>query len=332
MDIRKPASLKATAAQRLEAAPQHRQISLIYAGMTVACAALITIVNYILDLRIDQTGGLSNMSTRTLLTTLRTMLPLALSMFLLCLDVGYFSAMLRISREQYASPHSLRAGFERFWPLLRYTVFQGLIFFSLMFAAAYFSVQIFLLTPLSRGTMEILMPLTQETGTVDPNAIADMPIYAELMESMVPVLIMTAVLYAALCIPVVYQYRMTHYVILDKPGLGALNAMRESRKMMRRNRFKLFRVDVSLLLYHGLCFLASLLCYGEELLPMIGISLPFPEAVSYFLFYALFLAAEFGIYYFLRSRAEVTYALFYEAIKPQPPKSEGIVLGNIFQM
>lgn len=332
MDIRHISSMKSQAAQRLEAAPQQKQISLIYAGITVAAAALVTVINYILGLQIDQTGGLSNMGTRTMLSTLSTMLPLALSMFLMCLDVGYIAAMLRISREQYASPNSLRAGFDRFWPLLRYTILQSLIFFGLMFVAAYFSVQFFLLTSLSRSTMEILVPMAQETGAVDPTAIMDDAVYAELMQSMLPVLIMTAVLYAALCIPIVYQYRMTYYVLLDKPGMGAMAAMRESRKMMRRNRFRLFLVDLSFWWFHGLCFLASALCYGDEILPALGVQLPFSETVSYFVFYALFLAMEFGIYYFLRNRVEVTYALAYEAVKPEPPKTEGIVLGNIFQM
>lgn len=331
MDIRNISSMKATAAQRLNNAGQQKKISLIYAGITVASAVLITVVNYILGLQIDQSGGLSNMGTRTLLSTLRTMLPLALSMFLMCLDVGYIAAMLRISRDQYTSPNTLRAGFERFWPLLRYTILQSFIFIGIMFVSAYVAVQVFLLTPLSQNTMAILLPMA-EAGILDPATIADDAIYGELMLSMLPALVMTGILYAVLCIPIMYQYRMTYYVLLDKPGMGAMAAMRESRKMMKRNRFKLFRVDVSFWWYHGLCFLASLICYGDDLLPMLGIALPFSETVSYFLFYALFLVMEFGIYYLIRNRVEVTYALAYEALKPEEPKNDGIVLGNIFQM
>ena len=39
----------------------------------------------------------------------------------------------------------------------------------------------------------------------------------------------------------------------------------------------------------------------------------------------------FGIYWRLRNRAEVTYALVYDTFRPQE-QGGGAVLGNIFQM
>ena len=332
MNIHNISHLKETAGARLDQAGQRRPIALIYAGITVAASALITVVNYVLKLQIDQTGGLANMGTRTLLSTVSTMLPLALSVFLMCLDLGYMAAMLRVSRGQYASPNSLRAGFERFWPLLRYTIVQGLIYFGLMFLSVYIAVQVFLLTPLSQPAMAILIPMTQDMEVLDAAALMENPAYNDLMISMIPVLVMTFLLYALLAIPVAYRYRMTRYVLLDKPGIGALAAMRESKKMMLRNRFSLFRVDLSFWWFYALSFLASCVCYGDSLLPMVGIDLPFPAAVSYFLFYGLYLAAMFGIYYCLRGHVEVTYALAYEALKPEEPKNNEIILGNIFQM
>ena len=83
MNIRNISSLKETAAQRLDQAVQQRRISAIYAGITVGASALVTVVNYALSLKIDQTGGLSNMGTRTILSTVSTMLPLMLSVFLM---------------------------------------------------------------------------------------------------------------------------------------------------------------------------------------------------------------------------------------------------------
>ena len=331
MNIRNISSMKQTAAQRLDQANQHRQIALIYAGITVGASALVTLANFLLDLRIDQTGGLANMGTRTILSTISTMLPLVLSAFLMCLDVGYIGAMLRISRGQYASPDSLRIGFDRFWTLLRYTIIQGAIFIGLMILSVYLAVQIFLLTPLAKPVMELLAPLAQ-AGPIDPVALVDSPIYDELIRNLIPVLVISGIVYLVLAIPVAYQYRMSYYVILDKPGRGALAAMRESKKMMRRNRFNLFRVDLSFWWFHGLCLLASLVCYGDSLLPMIGINLPFPETVSYFVFYFLYLAAQFGIYFYLRNQVEVTYALAYESLKPEEPRNNAVVLGNIFQM
>jgi hypothetical protein len=66
-------------------------------------------------------GGLGNIGTRSILSSLQTMLPLVQSVVILCLDVGFMAAMLRVARGQYVSQNTLRLGFDRFWVMLRYT-------------------------------------------------------------------------------------------------------------------------------------------------------------------------------------------------------------------
>ena len=77
--------------------------------------------------------------------------------------------------------------------------------------------------------------------------------------------------------------------------------------------------------------LASLLCYGDVLLSLVGVNLPWSGTVSYYLFFVLYLAAQFAVYYLLRSRAEVSYAIAYDAIRPKENQSGGVALGSIFQ-
>ena len=89
--------------------------------------------------------------------------------------------------------------------------------------------------------------------------------------------------------------------------------------MMKRNGFALFRLDLSLWWYFLLTALASAVGYGDVLLPMVGITLPWPETVSYFLFYGLFLVIQFAIYYFFGNRVGITYALAYDSLLPQNP-------------
>ena len=101
--------------------------------------------------------------------------------------------------------------------------------------------------------------------------------------------------------------------------------------MMRRNRLKLLRVDISLWWFYAAVLLANVIGYGDTILPMLGVSLPMSEDAAYYLFYALSLAILFAVYYFLRNRAEVTYALVYDDLRPKE-KQDGVVLGNIFQM
>ena len=121
-------------------------------------------------------------------------------------------------------------------------------------------------------------------------------------------------------------------LIIDKPAVGALMALRESKKMMRGNRFQLLKLDISLWWYYLALAAATVILNGDVLLPMLGVELPIPETVAYFGFYALYLAASFAVHLFLRNRVEVCYALAYDGVKPEQKQDGGVVLGNIFQM
>lgn len=332
MNIRNTKELKTFASQRLEAARDEKHIVLIYSALALGIVALTTVVNYLLGLKIDQSGGLGNLGTRSFLSTLQTVLPLVQSVAVMCLDVGYIAAMLRIARGQYASPQSLRLGFDRFWVLLRCAVIRGLIYVAILFAAVYLSTMLYMITPLSRSAMEILMPLMSSTTVLDSGIVIDDATYTQLVASMWPLFLICCAVFCAAATPVMYRYRMANYVIIDHPGLGAIAALRESRKMMKGNCFQLFKLDLGLWYYYAALLIASIICYGDMILPMLGVNLPFSEDAAYFIFYALCLALEFGIYYFLRNRAEVAYALAYDAVKPEEKKDSGVVLGNIFNL
>ena len=322
--------LKKNASERVAAAEHSKKIVLIYAGIISVLAALVTVVNFTLNLQIAQTGGLSNMGLRTVLSTNQSVLPMVQSMVVKCLDIGYVAAMLRISRQQYASEQTLKLGFDRFWVMLRYTLIQGGIFMLAGFAAFWVSMQVYLITPFSNSLLSMVTP-----EMADPNVIMQMlqdPVFSvQVTSAMLPLLLMFGVLYAALCIPISYSLRMSRYVIIDKPGQGAMFAIRESRKMMKGSCIRLFKLDVSLWWWFAISFGATLLAYGDSLLPMLGISLPFSPDVAYLLFYFLYLIVQFIACYFLRNHVEVVYAQVYNALKPRE-KDTGVVLGNIFQM
>jgi len=335
MNIRDIRELKNTAAQRLGAAPQRSSLVLIYAGLSVGLSALVTVVSYCLGLKISQTGGLSNIGLRSVLSTIQTMLPMAQGLVMLSLELGYLNAMLRISRAQYASPNSLRMGLDRFWPLLRTTLLKAAIYIGIFMLSTYLAIQIFLITPLSNDALEIvsgMMDGLNSTAALDAALMLDDATYMAFSRAMLPLLPIMAIVCLAMIIPVFYQYRMVNYVLIDNPGIPALLLLRESRKLMKRNRFALFRLDVSLWWYYLLSLLASVVAYGDMLLPMVGISLPFSETVGYFLFYGVYLVLQFGILWLFLNRISVIYALAYEALLPEKPKDNGVVLGNIFQM
>ena len=329
MDFRE---MKATAAQRLAGAQDEKKIALIFGGITVLASLLVTVVNYCLGVEISQTGGLRNFGLRSVLSAVQTVLPIVQLFGLLCLELGYTAAMLRISRGQYTSPQTLRAGIQRFWVMVRSLLFQSFLYLGVGLLSFYLAMQIYLITPLSNGFVEAAAPFLASTDMQTAILMADEATQLQLLASLAPMYVLMAVVFTGLAIPISYQYRMVNYVLLDKPGIGALTALRVSKAMMRYNRFKLFRLDLSFWWYHGLNLLAAVLCYGDGILALLGVTLPWSGEVSYFLFYGLYLAATLALVYFLRNRVDVTYALAYEALRPKEKETSGVVLGNIFNM
>lgn len=334
MNIRDIRLLKQTAGQRLERAPQAGRIVLIYGGITLALSALVTIVNYILGLEISQTGGLRNIGIRSLLSSLQTFLPMAQSLLAMALQLGYCNAALRIARGQYASPNSLRMGVDRFWSMLRCNILVGFICLGGAFVCVYLAIQIFVLTPLSNAALDLVLGTV---GGLDPTAaveamMLDDAAYNAFLYAIWPVFPIFALVCLVLLVPIIYQYRMVSYVIIDNPGYGALAVLRQSRTLMKRNRFRLFRLDLSLWWYFLLGMLASAAGYGDLLLPMVGITFPWSDTVGYFLFYGVYLGIQLAIFYFFLNRVSVTYALAYESLLPEKEETNSVVLGNIFEM
>ena len=330
MDIRNTSEIKGAALRRLTDAGQAKRVAAIYAGVTLGLSALVTILGLVLDGMMSGAGGLSGMGRRTVLSSVQSVLPVVSALIAMCVELGYQAAMLRVARGQYTSPQTLRLGFDRFWVLLRCVLLEGLILFGITFGGIYLATLLFMFTPVASRVVELMMPVLENVTLLSPETVLDENLYNQLMQAMIPAFVLCAIVVAAAAIPVLYRLRMARFVIIDKPGIGAMAALRESRKMMKGNCLKLLKLDVGLWPYYVGCVLASLLCYGDMLLPMAGVNLPMSDTVSYYVFFVLYLAAQFAVYYYLRNPAETAYAIAYDSIRPKEPRAEGVALGNIF--
>lgn len=337
MELPRSRALKDIANRRLSAAGEMKKIVLIYTGILTAVSAVATVVQYGLQKGISHTGGLQNIGARSVLSTASALLPLVQFLILVCLGLGFTAAMLRIARGQYTSPKTMKAGVERFWPLLRCTLLKGVIYAGIGIASSYLSILIFALSPLSDAAAERVRPVLTASG----ESLMGLPAMDAAMEEaviealgpMVPAfLLICLAVFLGLCLPLMYRYRMTDYLIIDRPGIGALAALRESRFLMRGNRIRLFRLDLSFWWYYALTALAAVICYGDTLMEILGISMPLQPDVMAFLFYGAYLAINFAVCYFFTPRVECAYAVAYDSLAPKQPAQQGAVLGNIFQM
>lgn len=323
-------AIKAETDRALRRANDPRKVILAYAGITVLLSALLTLANALLSDRIAGTGGLANFGIRSILSTAQSVLPMIQSVALLCLEFGYLHAILRISRGQYADHTDLKVGFHRFGAIIRLTMWQYFLIFSVTMMLFYLSMQIFILTPLADPLLDLLTPLVTEAGA-NAAALMDEAMMDQALRLMIPMLVIYGIVCCVVLIPILYGFRMANYVLLDDPNGRAFAALRTSKQMMRRNKFRLFKLDLSFWWYYGLVALATAISYGDAILPMLGVQLPFNETIGFYLFYFLYLAMLFAIYYFLRNPMAVAYAKAYDSLR-EKPADNGVVLGNIFDL
>lgn len=326
MNIRHPKTVKSVARELLSRAGQLRQILLVYCGILLASCLVTTGLGQGLGSLMSRSGGLGNLGTRSLLSTLQTLLPMAHTLVLLVLDLGLLAAMLRISRGQFTSPQTLRTGLARFFPLLRLLLLQIPIYLALGLAMVYASMMVFFMTPLSNGVIELLTPMVNSGA--DPQQLVTMlttddAALMAFLKAVAPIYGILLVLMAAVMIPVSYRLGVAQLVIVEDPRAGAFRALSESFRMTRRNCMAFFKLDLSFWWY----YLASMLV---NVLPFLDSVVPMSESAGWLL-YGLSLVLQIGLYYFFRPRLEVGRCLIYNAIRPKP-QSTGQAIGNIFRM
>ena len=330
MTIRDRHAIRSAAKQALDAQKQPmQQILMIYLGIITALSLAASFLTVFLSDRIADTGGLSNMGLRSVLSTAQTLLPFVQALVFLALQVGYTDAALRTCRGQDVSRDTLLGGFRRFFPMLRATLLQGFLYAMSGLLCMYLATYIFLFLPVSQGFQDLIMPVIESASILSSTITLDEATVMAAADMLKPVLWIFAALFLLLFIPMYYNYRLTLYRLLDHSRPRAFLALMESRAMMRRARIQLLKLDITLWWYYALHLLIPLVCYGDVLLPLAGIQLPLPEMVSYFLFLILSLVLQFVAFYFTMNHVAVTYAVFYDALleekksllerKPQPP-------------
>lgn len=323
MDLRNRPELKNSARTALSgAAYDPKKLILIHTAASAGILLLLSVINYFLNQQISGTGGLSGIGLRSVLSTAQSVLQLVQLFVLPFWEMGILFVALKIARQESVAPASLLQGFRRWGPLLRAMILQGIVYMGLAFIALYFGVQLFLFTPAATELMELLTPYLSDSTALQSGIVLDEATTAAIAKAYIPALIICGVLYAVALVPITYWFRMTNYILLDEPKVGAFTAMRLSRVMMRYNCFDLFKLDLSFWWYYLLQLVLAVICYGDMIVQVLNISLPWSQDISFFLFYILSLVGQVVLFYFTRNQVEVTYALAYESIRPRKAGEE----------
>lgn len=327
MTIPEISVLKAESRRGLDQSVHQQNIALVYSAGLVGSAVLVLILDYFLSEMISGTGGLGNLGTRTILSTLQSMLPILQMLVLLGWNAGYALSVLQMIRRQQPDRNTLASGFSLFFPMLRCMLLEGILYFNLVIISFFLSVQIYSFTPWAKELMQLLEPVLPAMMEDPTQVVLDAAVLYPGMQKLLPMVLIFAALYLVLALPVSYRLRFSTFCLVDAPRGGAMRAMHTSRMMLRRNCWKLFRIDLHFWWYHGLLAIASLI----QMLPLMGFVLPVGFDATYYLCYGIYLAVVFALYVLARNRVEGTYAAAYEALR-EKPKENAVVLGNIFDM
>ncbi len=317
MNIRSRSTIHETAQNALGQAKNARQIILVYTAVCCGLSLVVTLLTVFFSDRIAGTGGLGSIGLRSVLSTGQSVLPLIQTIVTTCLGLGYHIAILTITRGYEAGPRVLLQGFRHWGPLVRSILLQAFVYLAIGFFAANLSSLLFLMSPLSADFLEIMEPVMANMTVMDMGLVLDDATLMAATETMMPMVWIMLAVFLLLFIPIYYRFRMITFCLAENPRKGALAAMAKSCHLLRRNCFALFRLDLSLWWYYLAQFFLMLLCYGDVILPMLGVVFPWSSTVSFYVFYLLSLALQAALYYFAMNRVNAVYAVAYDALQDQ---------------
>ena len=332
MNVKKPRAIRTAALESLATQANHPKVPLVYAGFSALLSLAVTIISYIISNQIDQMTGLANMGTRAVLSTVKSTLPVAQLIFLIGWEMGYLMCALRFARRRYVEPLDLKNGFQKFWPLLRAKILMGFVYIGLAIGSMYLSIFIFMMLPISNAFYEIVAPLMESVTVLNPTIMLDEATLTAASAAMWPALVIFALVFLVVSLPTFYGFRMVSFCIAENGHRGALAAMKESRTMMKGHRWALIKLDLSFWWFFLLEGIIGVIAYLDVILPMVGISLPWSDTISYYVFYVLSLAGQVALYWGYLNYVTVSRAVAYDLIRPRESASGGVTLGNIFDL
>lgn len=317
MDIRDIRGLKERARRALESATYDpKKLILIHTGVSVVLTLILALVDGLLSQQIDHTGGLSGVGNRAILQTAQEVLLYAQLAATLFWQIGYVYISLLILRQKPLGLADLLQGFRQFGPVLRLRLMEGLMCTGMALTCVYGAAIVFDMTPWAEPFEKAMEASTEEA------------LLQAAGEYALPLSALVAAFFLVLMVPYLYRLRMTSYLVMDNPQMSARMAIRTSRMMMFHNRRNLLKVDLSFWWFYLLQWLLTMVAYGDQLLPLFGVELPWSGEISYYLCLILCCLGQLALYWWKGNEVQVTYAACYEALLPKEQENERISVAN----
>ncbi len=296
-----------------------KKLVLLHTAVSLGVTLLMTALGYLFSLQIADTGGLAGMGTRSILTTIQSVLEFLVMVLLPFWEIGILFSALRWADGEQTSPPDLLRGFHRFRAVLGLRLLQGVVFLALSMTVIYTCTFLYMMTPYAAHLEELMEPLLMGS---DPEILMSEEWMNTVVEAMMPLLTVSWVIVAVLAIPVFYRLRFADYAVLE--GTPAFRSLIKSVRLTKRNWRHLLKIDLHFWWFYLLQILTVAVSYGDMILQSLGISLPLTRDGSFFLFYIAGIVCQCLLLWQYQGKRLTTYCLLYRSIDPQPaPVSPG---------
>jgi hypothetical protein len=314
-------ALNSASRQSLSKAPQSpRHTVLLHSGATLLLALVLSLIAFLLDRQIGESGGLGGTDRRILLTTVQTVLRFLYIALLPFWSIGYTFYSLQLSQQEPARNDSLWAGFRLFNPVLRLNFLSCILIGGVLFFGYQTGYFLFCTTP---QALPLLKVAAQMAETSDPNALLALePAFtAALNEVLLPLLCFVVPVCLLFAAPIFYRFRLAGLYLMEYPEEGALRALLCSANLMRGNYLAMIRLDLYYWWYHGLRLLFLLIGCSGFIVPLTGISLPLPADVLQLLCTTVYVLGSLAIAWWHKPGVNLAYTHAY-LILQDPPREE----------
>ncbi len=288
-----------------------RRLVLLHTAAALGLNLLLSLLDYVLVNRIGDTGGLGGVGTRTMLSTLRSLLQVAAYAVLPFWQAGYTCAAIALAHRQNPTPDTLLDGFRKFGRILRLKLAEAGVYLLASMICMTVSTQIFMMTPLAKPYLLLMQDITL---SLDGSATLTPELMTQMTEAIFPVMYIFGALFIVVAVFLFYQFRMAMYLLLHKDNVGAIAALKGSWRRMKGNRLDMLKLDLSFWWFYLLDIGCTAVLYLDLLLALTGVSLPVSTDAMFFLCLIGHCLCQLGLYTWMRNKVDVTYIHGYDAI------------------
>ena len=299
-----------------------RRLVLLYCIVLAALTLGSSGLNLVLDTRIDTTGGLDGIGMRSILETIQQILSYINQFFGPFWSAGFLTAMIAMVRGREPQVRDLTNGFRRAFRVLFHVAFEATAAFMLLVTAVNLALTIFKLLPMGADFYENVAPILADPAILTPEGLLNEALisYPALVRSLMPPMVLTAVIYLPLYTLMAYSFRLSLYLVMDR-NIGAIPAHFLSIRLMRGHKWQLCRLDLSWWWYYLLGAACWVVGYLDLLLGLLGIPLPMNATMMFFVTLAAYCVLFTLLSLWKKCEVDASYVLFYENIMPPEPEA-----------